>query len=250
MKYSVLTYNIGGYEKIKDIKVKSNNAEYICVTDDRTFTSNTWTVKYVDNPHKEDNFFMCYDIRFNPFKYVNTDVVLRIDGSMEIVGNTDDIYNKFEEGQYDMMLCIHPQRNTMREEYYKWITSRGYNQQHAEMILKYMQANGYDIDNYKGLYQGNIVMQRNNEICNSINKDTYDLLIELKEDGKMIERVNQTILSYVINTKYQMLKVLPVSNNIAFSDYFHWYKHNSDQMLPIPSIIDKYLFNNKIETFI
>ena len=35
-KYSVLTYNVGGYEKIHEIKEKSPNAEYIYVTDDPT----------------------------------------------------------------------------------------------------------------------------------------------------------------------------------------------------------------------
>ena len=38
-KYSVLTYIIGDYEKVHEIKEKSPNAEYILVTDNKELTS-------------------------------------------------------------------------------------------------------------------------------------------------------------------------------------------------------------------
>lgn len=250
MKYSVLTYNINNYEILKEIKYKSPNAEYIYITDNKNLKSDTWTIKYVDNPHPEDPFYLCYDIRFNPFKYVNADIVLRYDASMDLIGNTDELIEEFERGEYDAMLCIHPERNTMRREYDVWVNVRHYNPLQEEKILNYMLQQGYDIDGYRGLYQGNIIIQRNNEINNNINKDTLELLFKLKEDGKQIERINQTIFSFIVNTRYKNLKVMPVSNNIAFSKYFLWYNHHSNNPIIKPHNIDCYLFNEKITPFL
>ena len=76
MKYSVLTYNINGYEIIHNIDEELFNemkedVEFIYVTDDHSITSNTWTVVY-DDSLTGSTFDKCYQIRFNPFKYVHT----------------------------------------------------------------------------------------------------------------------------------------------------------------------------------
>ena len=50
-KYSVLTFNVGGYEIIHEITKEAINQEieYIYVTDDETIKSDTWTVVYEHN---------------------------------------------------------------------------------------------------------------------------------------------------------------------------------------------------------
>ena len=249
-EYSILTYNIGKYEKIKEVKYKSERAEYILVTDDRSFTSNTWNVVYVDNKHPEDNFDLCYDIRFNPFKYVNTDTVIRIDGSMEVIGNTDELIDVFNEGNYDISLVMHPVRDNIFDEYVTWCKYRGYSVEQANYILNFMlKYEGYDVKGYKGLYQYNFMIQRNNKINNDLNSLTLSLLKYLAEDGKQIERLDQTVGSFVINKYFNHLKVLPVDNRIAYSKYFSWYAHNSDNKFPDPDIQTKgYLFNKEVDT--
>ena len=249
-EYSVLSYNIGGYEKPKEVKFISPKAEYVYVTDDRSFTSNTWNVVYVDNKHPEDNFDLCYDIRFNPFKYVNTDTVIRIDGSMEVIGNTDELIEVFNEGNYDISLVMHPVRTNLFDEYVTWCKYRGYSVEQANYVLNFMlKYEGYDVKEYKGLYQYNFMIQRNNKINNDLNSLTLSLLKYLAEDGKQIERLDQTVGSFVINKYFNHLKVLPVDNRIAYSKYFSWYAHNSNTKFPDPDIQTKgYLFNKEVDT--
>lgn len=207
--YSILTYNIGGYEVLHEVECKSERAEYIYVTDDRSITSSTWTVVYVDNPHPNDPFWLCYQIRFNPFKYVNTDIVLRIDGSMRIVGDTDRLIDAFNKGGYDIALTPHPTRQTMLEEYTAWVRTRGYDANQANRILSFFNALGWHPQNDKGLYQYNFMIQRNNAINNELNDKTLYFLRLLKKEGDEIERVDQTVGSFVVNTlemKPMMLK--------------------------------------------
>ena len=249
-KYSVLSYDIGNYEILKEVKYKSPNAEYLYITDDRSLTSSTWEMVYVDNPHPEDNFDLCYDIRFNPFKYAHTDIVLRIDGSMQVIGNTDELIDKFNEGGYDICLCIHPVRNTLLEEYRCWCACRGYKPEQANKILSFMaNYEGYDVKNYKGLYQYNFMIQRKNKINFDLNSFTLSLLKYLAEDGKQIERLDQTVGSFVINKYFQNLNVMAVDNRIGYSKYFAWYAHNSNVKFPTPDKpIEPYLFNSPVDT--
>ena len=100
------------------------NAEYILVTDNPNIKSDTWEVKYIYDIMGTDGntstFDKCYFIRMFPFKFVNTNIVVRIDGDVEIKKNLDIIIEKFIEGNYDMSLMIHPDKNNFLVEYNTW----------------------------------------------------------------------------------------------------------------------------------
>ena len=247
--YSVLTYIVGNYETVHEIKEKSPNAEYILVTDNKALTSSTWTVVYVDNPHPEDPFDLCYHIRFHPFNYVNTDIVIRIDGSMGVNKSLDEIVDFFNNG-WDITLGIHPSRANLYDEYVAWVVQRGYDKKHAEDILNFLvRMEGYDVKNIKGLYQYNFMIQRNNRMNNLLNDLTYDYLRLLAPKDKLIERLDQTIGSFVINKYFTDMKVLPVDQRLFHGDYFTWYAHGSDVPLQFNGEMSTpYLFNEEIAT--
>lgn len=109
-KYSILKYNIGNYDPHpEEIENSSDICEYVYVTDDKEFTSSTWKVIYVENPYPEDPFFICYYIRFHPFEYVSTEVVIRIDCAMRIPDprKVNILYNNFLESDCDICASIH-----------------------------------------------------------------------------------------------------------------------------------------------
>lgn len=245
--FTVLTYIINGYEKVHHINKKSSRAEYILVTDDRNIKSDEWEVIYVDNPY-DDPFELCYQIRFNPFKYCNTDICIRIDGSMGIDGDLDRMVDKFNEGGYDLCVMAHPTRNTMYDEYVAWCQYRGYDVKQANKCLTYMNVmEGYDVKKIKGLYQFNFMIMRNNRMNENWMRMTYSTLKYLAADDKMIERVDQTIGSFILNKYFNNSKVMVVSEKICDGSYFTWYAHNSDTKLMIcDNNIEPYLFNKKV----
>lgn len=232
MRYTVLTYNIAGYEILHEIPKEAINPDidYIYVTDDHSITSSTWTVVYADDL-TGTTFDKCYQIRFNPFKYTDNEVVMRIDGSMAIAKDVMPVFKFFMDGDYDCAMMIHPTRNTMYDEYVAWVKQRNYPIEQANKCLNFMAANGYDVNNYKGLFQYNFCIQRNNEINNRLNAETYQVLKVLATEPDTAERLDQTIGTFVINTHYPTLKILPVGQYLAFSDagYFRWCMHNTDR---------------------
>ena len=251
-KYSVLTYNIGGYEILHELEYKDDDVEYVYVTDDRSITSSTWNVVYVDNPRPEDNFDLCYQIRFNPFDYVTTDIVIRIDGSMSVVGNLDYLIDYFNKNNYDICLEMHPTRMNQYDEYVAWVQQRNYPIEQANKVLSFMaMAEGYDVKKNIGLYQYNFMIQRKNKINLDLNRMTLALCKYLAPEGKEIDRLDQTIGSFIINKYFNKLKVLPVSQGIAISGkYFKWYAHNSNKQLSVGNFeyCQPFLFGESINT--
>ena len=249
-QYTILTFNIGGYEVLREIKHKSPKADYIYVTDDRSIVSETWDVRYIDNPHPEDNFYTCFNVRYNPFDYAATDIVIKIDGSLQVLDKIDEIIDYFNEGNYDLCIETHPVRYTVREEYEVWCKARGYSRAQAEKVLAYMTNKGYDVANYRGLYQYCLMIQRRNALNLELNTTTLDLVRRLAQEGKLVDRLDQTIGSFVINSQFsERLKVMVVDERILHSKYFRWFKHGNWEELNFDGkYVPPYLFNKPAKT--
>ena len=248
-RYSVLTFNFGGHEVLREVQHKSPNAEYIYVTDDRSITSRTWDVRYVDNPYPEDVFYACWQVRYNPFDFATTDIVLKIDGSIEVLDKTDEIIDYFDkDGGYDVCLLIHSLRYSVREEYDEWCNTRGYSRHQANRAMDYMAERGYDVCGYHGLYQTGLMIQRRNSLNHQLNQAIFSATKDLAEAGKQVDRLDQTIGSFIINTQFEnSLKVMAVDERIVHSKYFRWYRHGTwEECRYYGKGIKPYLFNRPV----
>ena len=125
-RYTVLTYNFGGCEPIREVRRKDPDAEYILVTDDVMAESKTWTIVWAHTDDRLNVWEKCYDVRFHPFEYAQSDIVVRLDASIEIRNRLTPIIDEFERGQYDRCLMIHPHRASIPYEYETWCSERGY----------------------------------------------------------------------------------------------------------------------------
>ena len=252
LKASVLTYIIGNYEVVHEIEYKTPGFEYVLVTDNHEITSSTWNVLYVNNPHPEDNFDACFNIRYNPFYYVTTDVVIKIDGSMGVAGNLDYLVDYFNKNNYDICLEMHPTRMSQFDEYVAWVQQRNYPIEQANKVLNFLHGyEGYDVKKNYGLYQYNFMIQRRNKVNLDLNMMTLSFCKYLAPEGKQIDRLDQTIGSFVINKYFNKMNVLPVSQGVAISGkYFKWFAHNSNTQLSSGNYeyCQPYLFGQPINT--
>ena len=144
MRYTVLTYIFNGYERVHEVKEKDLNADYVLVTDDPHLTSKTWKVIYDPMP-RFSPFAKCYTVRFHPFNYADTPIIVRVDGSIGINKSLKPIVDEFERGKYDRCLMIHPHRNTLPSEYDVWVKTRGYPRSQADMCMVALKRMGYDL---------------------------------------------------------------------------------------------------------
>ena len=252
-KYTVLSYNINGYELIHPVKEKSNRAKYIMVTDDPDLKdeSGTWDVVY-DPELTGSPFDKVMQVRYNPFKYTNDFVVIKIDGSVGIEKNLDPLIDRFFKDEYDMSLMLHPTRNTMVAEYSAWVDHRGYNPETANNILRFMAMEGLDVENYKGLAQLCYQIQTNTRTNQDINRMTYSFLKYLG-DSTGVERVDQCVFSFVLEKYFGGMKVMWVDQRMYNGQWFTWYAHNSNNAFkPIEAkeLTEPYFFNKRLHNIV
>ena len=249
-RYTVLCYIINKYEIVHEIEEKDPDAEYLLVTDDKSLTSKTWKVIYDEDLEGLSTFDKCYSIRFNLFKYASSDICVYIDANIHIRKSLKILIDKFNSENFDMCMMPHPLNSTFIPEYQNWIKLRGYPLEKAQKFIDFLQMQNYDL-NYRSLFQGCFKIVRRGKTNSDFERLTMAFLKYLGTDNE-IERLDQTVYSFVLNRYFNNIKILPVSEQILRSDYMTWYWHNSTNpnlnyfMTPGKPDI-KYVFNKEVE---
>lgn len=249
-KYSILCYIINNYEKVHEVLEKDENCEYILVTDDPNLKSETWNVIYDDTLNGLSVFDKCYSIRFNLFKYASTGICIYIDANIHVKKSLYPLIEKFNDGQYDMCMMPHPLNSTFLPEYKNWISWRKYPIEKAQRFFDLLKSSNYDL-NYKSLFQGCFKIVRRGKINDDFDRLTLSFLKYLGTENE-IERLDQTVYSFVLNVWFNNIKILPVSEQILRSSYMTWYWHNSSNpnmniFYDINKPDMKYVFNKEVE---
>ena len=235
-KYSILCYNFNNYDVFNEPDEIDPECEYIYVTDNSMLTSSKFKI-IVDDTPTTSVFDKCYNVRFNLFKYCTTPVCIYMDASIKIFKSLRFLYDAFINSNADIGLNIHPTRTKLVEEYIAWCIERDYPIESAVKCLNFIKSTNYDFD-FNGLYQGTFRICKNTELNRNIDTITLNILQQLSENGK-IERIDQTIYSYVVNKYFKHVKIFPMSTKLIQSNVMQKYSHLYHQ----PENV-KYIFNN------
>lgn len=253
LRYSVLCYIMNNYENVHDIEEVDPEAEYIMIVDNPSITSKTWKIIYDEELASIPSIFdRCYKVRFNLFKYANTPICIYLDANIKIHKSLKPLIDKFEDGNYDMCMMPHPLNCQFIPEYYNWIRLRNYPIANAQKFIQLLQTSHYDLS-YKSLFQGCFKIVRNNKINNDFDNLTMSFLKYLGTETE-IERLDQTVYSFVLNQWFSNIKILPVSEQILRSDFMTWYWHKSNvknnNWFMTPGKPDiKWVFNQQVECY-
>ena len=112
---------------------------------------------------------------------------------------------------------------------------------------------GYDMYGTHGLYQLGVSIQRRGKLTDDIDRMTYAMLKYLGTEDT-IERLDQTIFTFILNRYFYHMKVLPLSQRILDSDMMAIYNHGGSVQChfnyEIMPYIDKgYLFGRITDLF-
>lgn len=219
-------YNFNNYEIMREVPdcALDPDIEYIYITDDSNLKSKNWKIIIDHDLDGLTPFDKCYRVRFNLFKYTNAEMILYIDGSLQLHNNPIRYFKKFEESGKDVGLMVHPLRTNMFDEYLEWVNTRNYPKESAFKCLAYMQEHGYDVKNYKGLYQLTMRIIKRSDKNKYLDYRTFEVLSELGENGK-IERIDQTIYSYLLNTEFQNISIYIFNDSCIHNEILVWNPH-------------------------
>lgn len=226
-RYTVLTFHCGDYEKVHEIVQKSPNADYILVTDNPNLKSETWEVIYDPNLTGTPLHNFLY-VRWHPWEYTKNDIVVRVDGSIQPLLSFDPIVETMLKENKEQAYLCHPTRQTLWEEYNTWVGARNYPQEQAIKCLQfYQQVEGYPLD-YKGLVEMCFFIQKRTQSTRAFNNMVWGLCLYLAPADCDVDRLDQTIASFVLNKYFPNVPTMFIYENLVFSKFMQWYAHNSD----------------------
>ena len=136
----------------------------------------------------------------------------------------------------------------MRDEYDVWIKTRHYPKEQATRCMKAMERMGYNLSQ-RGLIQACFEVVRNTAVNHDLNDMTFGLLA-LLGNGR-IERLDQTVTSFVLQRFFPKVKLMCVSETIITDgQLMQWYIHNSCTPIPLKADeVQPYLFGKPVTTF-
>ena len=247
-KYAVLTYLFGSYDKLHPIITKTPDTQYVLVTDNRNLVSDDWTIVYKDFPTDND-FDKCLYVRYHPFEFVNADIVLRIDASVQVRDDLTRIFQDFEKGDSQLAVHIHPTRYTVYDELVAWVQQRGMDIDEANKVIQFMtQYEGYNVKDYKHLIQLSWSMEKNTPAIQRLDELTYAWNKYLGNNSDF--RCDQCVFSFVVAKYFNQLPMDVWDMRILFGKYFLWYPHNSDVpfQFDMKELKPAYWLNKRIQT--
>lgn len=249
-KYSVLTYVFGTYEKLREVKCDIEpDVEYICVTDNENLKSDTWKIIVDDSLNDKGVFDKCFSVRYNPFKYVNSDICIRIDGSIGIFKSLTPLVDEFLKSDCDALFMLHPYRDNLIVEYNTWIQYRKFPIERAKKHVQFLQRIGYDF-NKKGMIEIGFNICKNTKLNDDINRVMYSTMKYLGDEND-IDRLDQTVISAILERYFPEIKIFFVGEEIIHSDYLKWFGHNTDNEIGyVPEyVLEPHFMGEKIEIY-
>lgn len=224
-RYTVMTYLFGGYEDLKEIEKKDEDAEYICITDNPELKSETWKIITAADGEDLDGFEKTLLVRYHPFHFCNTDIVITVDASVKILDSLKPLVDDFEAGYYEYGVIPHSVRNNFLDEYNEWIQTRDYNAQRAMENLQFFQKYMYPINGNKdGLIQATVIIQHRSPVAIAIDEMTFRTC-KFLANHVGVERIDQIVLTFVLNAFFSYVPTMFFAEDCLHSSLMQWHDH-------------------------
>lgn len=208
MTYSILQANTNHYDTIYDCGDR-NSFKNLLFTDSKPNVKN-WEIKHIIS-NKEFPFDDIFKIRWNPFQFIDTEYAVWLDGSIKINSSINRYVEMMIKSGADFATLKHPFRDNIYAEYFAWCRTRNYDKLKAFKWMAHMEDNGWNPKN-KGLYQVNVCIFKNTDRVKEFGKAVIEELHNF--NGEHLERLDQTVVTYLLKTKFKDLKILELSERM------------------------------------
>lgn len=220
--YSLLTYIFKNGDKLREAP-KVDGIEYICVTDNPDLKSDTWKIIVDEDLKDKGPLYASFYVRYHPFKYCSGDIVMRIDGSIEIKESLLPIFEEFDKSGKDICVMTNSRASSLMRELSLWPDKR-----HA-LSINSLKTKCKELGitfKTQGCIQSPISITRNNELCNKCDALTWSMIEQLSTP-ECTARPSQGIQTLAIYMTKD-LDIMFVDESLIQSNYMQWHHHNID----------------------
>ena len=225
---------------IREPLIRTENSEYIYITDN-DISSKNWNVKIDEKLVNKNPIYSSYYVRYHPFEYTDSDIVIVVDSSIQIKDNLEPIIQDFIDNNSDISV-MNTNYKTDEQKIDFWIKTRQFNNiQNIESIKNFIKEQNQE--NYKGAIGTAFSIYKKSDKTIKFLEDVWNKLIELGKYG-IPNRLDEIVYHKLL--KDSDLNIFNVSIQIVQSSYMTYMGHK--QMIPIPPYLnyDQYYYlNNK-----
>ena len=249
-KYAVITFLFDDYDLLRNPLVVDENADYYCLTDDKTLKNDIWNCLYLENmdTNSLNGIQKTYMIKYSFYKYIpdNYDFFVTIDASLEIKDNLSPLIQMMTDENYDIGLSMHHYRCVWNEEYRAWV-SRGVSNEEIEKFRFYSNKMGFDPNSKTGLIECTMKIYKNNGLNKLFIEEVYNTL-NIMNDFK--DKNDQCYFTCVLSRYINQFNPLFFTRQFySDSKYFNMYHHKTNNRIVNTIPIEKtpnILFGKKV----
>lgn len=237
-RYTILTFNFNGYDKLREPLIRAQNASYLYITD-HSLKSTNWSVGIDKKLVNKNPIYSSYYVRYHPFEYTKDDIVVVVDSSIQIKDSLDDIVQDFIDSNSDMsVMCTNYPNDEAKIKF--WIEKRQFNNvENLGAIQQFIKEQNQV--NYKGAIGTAFSIYKRSAA--PFLENVWDKLIELGNYG-VPNRLDEIVYHKMLNDT--ALKIYPLSIQIVQSSYMDYCQHKTNNKIPQYLNYDQYYYlNNK-----
>lgn len=220
-KICVYTCITGNYDDLKEVKIKEDNIDYICFTNNKELTSNSWKIIYIED-NSLDNHYLSRKIKMLGHPYIdkNYNLSIWIDASIIFKKSVNEFLNQYFDYQHDLLAaCKHNARNSIKEEAQECIRLVKDKKEIIEKQLELYETEKFP-DNL-GLLEMTLIVKRHN---NKLVKKTMELWFDMI--SKYSKRDQLSFMYCLYKTKLPF-KEIPL--NVWDNEYIEFSYHNKNK---------------------
>jgi len=222
-KYSIVTFIFGEYDKCRTPLFIDKDIEYILVSDHH-FEHPVWKVVVDEELSGKSPLYQSYYVRYHPFKYVHSDTVVVIDGSIKIMDDLSEIVDPFINSDRDMLLMCMNYPYSSEQKIQHWKKVRHLDDESIENIRK-LQAE-FSIEDMLGSIGNAFRILKNNGINRDFNRAVWAYSLQCGINGDP-NRLDEIVEQIVLKTFFMNLKLTLASQQIIHSKFLRHYWHKS-----------------------
>ena len=224
-RYSILTFVFGGYDRIRTPRIQDPEAEYVCITDHQVQVPG-WKIVVDEKLKTKDPIYASYYIRYHAHEYVDSDIIVVVDASIQINDSLYPIIDMFHRTESQMSVMLTDFKNAEDKINY-WICCLKRGSDHdLNAIREFLKETG--TNELRGSTGAAFTIYRPVDPVVEYFEYCWKKCIELGEDG-VPNRMDE-VVSHVLLRDYQdQIKIFTLSIQIIQSTYMTYCAHLSDK---------------------
>ena len=245
--YTVISFNFNGYDKLREPLFCDPNAEYIYITDHKVKSKN-WKVIIDPKLVNKNPIYSSYYVRYHPFEYANTNIVIVVDASVQIKDSLKDIVNEFEKYNSDIApMCTNYPNDENKIK--QWLNERkALITEDADKIKQFIKYTKQE--EFKGAIGTAFTIYRNTKAVRRFQKHVWRYLLATGSYG-VPNRMDEIVFHKILKFYARAIRLFVTSIQILQSTYMDYCMHKFDALVNKYNNYDQYyyLFNVPVKPF-